>query len=822
MTNEGVSRALRVAGQVGVGASMTVLFGLWGASAANARPIPVGPSGEPMPAGAGPAPDQAKPVRISQEDTDRENRKFQREADESNRQQAEEDKHKEDDREQADRENRKFEREAEESRQQQADEDQRHNQDDREQADRENRKFQREADEATRQREQQRQQDQQDQADRENRKFQREADEATRQQDQQDQADRENRMFAHRVSEDEKSTGKRVQGLGRNLVVVTDLKTGDANINGYDLGKNAPPLAELLPKLKDHGLAAPIECLPAVDNCTDARATITARDILEVCVGGVFSGPGVECGEDFKRELMATSLSGSQPKPDEVEGRIWEAALFDAVGQVGGLRGGSTVGGQASRAGSKLPNESGAVPGPSVKTVPEAVPGPVPAAPGGPIAGAGAPAARAGGRTVVSPPDAVELPNVGRTGRGVPKVQDETRVPGPSARTGPETAPGRAPRADEDSPGSAPEALPRGVRPGAGRTVVSPPEAVEVPNIGNAGRGLPPSPGRPGPLAVRPIQSTEVPTTGNFGRGAKAGDAPGGVRSPEQGGGPSRPVAREDGRAKTLLPMADRCTPNSFMPGTLVLMADGSRKRIEDVRIGDRVVATDPATGISRAEPVSALITGSGHKDLVDITIDTDGDAGDQTGSVVATGGHPFWDDGRHRWVDAGELTAGELLRAADGRDFVITATRHHAAVQTVYNLSVADIHTYYVMAGNVAVLVHNAGCGEIGRDLIDGQAQIHIISGNHTGGGHKWPGMPGKTVFPPSWDTEKILDNVAEVVTNPKSAWSWQTGATGSLYTRAGDPSRVAIKGVADDGLPIKVIYVPATGRVITAYPSL
>ncbi|MET9966710.1 RHS repeat-associated core domain-containing protein, partial [Streptomyces sp. NPDC006356] len=36
---------------------------------------------------------------------------------------------------------------------------------------------------------------------------------------------------------------------------------------------------------------------------------------------------------------------------------------------------------------------------------------------------------------------------------------------------------------------------------------------------------------------------------------------------------------------------------NSFVPGTEVLMADGSTKPIEDVEIGDRILATDPRTG---------------------------------------------------------------------------------------------------------------------------------------------------------------------------------------------------------------------------------
>lgn len=43
---------------------------------------------------------------------------------------------------------------------------------------------------------------------------------------------------------------------------------------------------------------------------------------------------------------------------------------------------------------------------------------------------------------------------------------------------------------------------------------------------------------------------------------------------------------------------AARLAPcNSFLPGTGVVMADGTIRAIEDVRIGDLVLATDPETG---------------------------------------------------------------------------------------------------------------------------------------------------------------------------------------------------------------------------------
>ncbi|MEU6098672.1 hypothetical protein [Streptomyces sp. NPDC047079] len=57
------------------------------------------------------------------------------------------------------------------------------------------------------------------------------------------------------------------------------------------------------------------------------------------------------------------------------------------------------------------------------------------------------------------------------------------------------------------------------------------------------------------------------------------------------------------------------------MPGTKVLMADGSTKPIEKVKAGDKVVTTDPKTGETRVETVTAEIKGQGLKHLVKVTI---------------------------------------------------------------------------------------------------------------------------------------------------------------------------------------------------------
>ncbi|WP_405608193.1 RHS repeat-associated core domain-containing protein [Streptomyces sp. NBC_01508] len=159
--------------------------------------------------------------------------------------------------------------------------------------------------------------------------------------------------------------------------------------------------------------------------------------------------------------------------------------------------------------------------------------------------------------------------------------------------------------------------------------------------------------------------------------------------------------------------------PNSFTADTPVLLADGTRKPIKDIRIGDQVLATDPETGESGPRPVTALIKGTGDKQLVDITL-----AGGKTSTLTAADGHPFWVPALGRWIEADELTAGQWLQTSTGTWVQITAVTHHTERTTVYNLTVDDLHTYYVLAGATPVLVHNinrpTGCGLNGEPIFD------------------------------------------------------------------------------------------------------
>ncbi|MFI2209069.1 polymorphic toxin-type HINT domain-containing protein [Streptomyces sp. NPDC020141] len=216
------------------------------------------------------------------------------------------------------------------------------------------------------------------------------------------------------------------------------------------------------------------------------------------------------------------------------------------------------------------------------------------------------------------------------------------------------------------------------------------------------------------------------------------------------------------------------CEINSFVPGTLVLMADGSKKPIDKIKIGDKVIATDPKTGETTSRTVSATIVGGGYKELVKITV-RDGESGPATtapavsgggdgghgsgqahasasgehhgpgsgsgGSVTATEGHPFWIEALGEWVDAGELEPGQMLRTSSGTWVQIETVESWTAQQEVHNLTVDDVHTYFVETGSAAVLAHNCGEDETKAELTQlGRAQIEKVKSG-LGEGDELPG---------------------------------------------------------------------------------
>ncbi|WP_405791084.1 polymorphic toxin-type HINT domain-containing protein [Streptomyces sp. NBC_00029] len=159
---------------------------------------------------------------------------------------------------------------------------------------------------------------------------------------------------------------------------------------------------------------------------------------------------------------------------------------------------------------------------------------------------------------------------------------------------------------------------------------------------------------------------------------------------------------------------------NSFPTGARVQMADGTSKVIEDVEVGDKVLATDPQTGTTEAKTVTATITTPDDKEFTDLTLTDDANPRGPPVTLTSTSHHPHWSETRRQWLDAGEFAEGEQLRQPDGSTLTVQAIRSYPFAVTTYNLTVDDFHTYYVLAGATPVLVHNCGTGSISNSRPD------------------------------------------------------------------------------------------------------
>ncbi|MEU4081060.1 hypothetical protein DEJ45_34520 [Streptomyces venezuelae] len=155
-----------------------------------------------------------------------------------------------------------------------------------------------------------------------------------------------------------------------------------------------------------------------------------------------------------------------------------------------------------------------------------------------------------------------------------------------------------------------------------------------------------------------------------------------------------------------LLKKAPSCPgmKNSFPAGTRVLMGDRTTKPIEQIRVGDTVQAADPVTGASGPRSVEATVYTPDDRDFTDITLS----AARGGSTVTATDHHPFWSEKTRTWTDAADLNAGDTLRTATGDIVQVEKVHRWKTLQPAYNLSVNDLHTYFVLAGATSVLVHN------------------------------------------------------------------------------------------------------------------
>jgi RHS repeat-associated protein len=107
--------------------------------------------------------------------------------------------------------------------------------------------------------------------------------------------------------------------------------------------------------------------------------------------------------------------------------------------------------------------------------------------------------------------------------------------------------------------------------------------------------------------------------------------------------------------------------------------------------------------------------------------------------------------------------------------------------------------------------------------DLSSPQRRTHVLDGDvsGSGGGHRYPGRPGKTPFPADWSDDEIMHHVSDIATDPSLRRINQTGRQGELYTRRGLPARQVVYGERR-GVCVKVVIEPMGEGIITAHPTV
>jgi len=171
-----------------------------------------------------------------------------------------------------------------------------------------------------------------------------------------------------------------------------------------------------------------------------------------------------------------------------------------------------------------------------------------------------------------------------------------------------------------------------------------------------------------------------------------------------------------------------RTRSHYFVGGTKVLTDEGE-KPIEEIEVGDKVLAKDENTpaGELAYKEVTGLYRNQ-RDDIIKLHV------GEQI--IETTDNHPFWVEGKG-WVFADELQIGDKLQKADGSNLTIDKVEFVKLDEpvTVYNFTVADYHTYYVT--DLGIWVHNTDCipwsskgvGNAANQLAKGAKEVTVGS---------------------------------------------------------------------------------------------
>jgi hypothetical protein len=198
---------------------------------------------------------------------------------------------------------------------------------------------------------------------------------------------------------------------------------------------------------------------------------------------------------------------------------------------------------------------------------------------------------------------------------------------------------------------------------------------------------------------------------------------------------------------------------NSFTGNTPVLMADGTSKPIDQVHVGDTVANAPPGALLGSSDEqhtVTAVHVTREDRAYTDVTINT----GHGAATISGTAYHLYWDATTRAWTPANHLRIGDHLQSTNGAPVVIVALHDYTATMVTYNLTIDNLHTYYVLAGSAPVLVHNSTCIKLFNDLSAAQAANPLIESLHDTGSLPANYVTKNQAAAAGWSPGKALGN--------------------------------------------------------------
>lgn len=156
---------------------------------------------------------------------------------------------------------------------------------------------------------------------------------------------------------------------------------------------------------------------------------------------------------------------------------------------------------------------------------------------------------------------------------------------------------------------------------------------------------------------------------------------------------------------KTLDDLFDDC--NCFPAGTLVLTDEGE-KSIEEIKVGDKVLAKSDETGEVAYKKIVGLFQKQADE-IYYIHIRNE--------IIEVTGEHPFWVDNKG-WTLVEDLKNGDLLVSSDGTKLGIDKIEKQRKRVKVYNFEVEDFHSYFV--SDLRIWVHNCALKHVYKSIKD------------------------------------------------------------------------------------------------------